>query len=207
MRYGFWLPVFGGWLRNIDDESMPATWPYVRDLAVRAEEIGFDLTLIAELNLNDIKGPEARLARRLVHHRRARSRNQKARAHGRRPAHLPLPRPARQASRQHRPHRQRPPHPQRRLFLVERRGHPLRASPSTSTTIATLAPRSGSTSSPAAGAIRTSPIKASSTPSSKIFSRPSPSPPRVPPFYCRRGVRNCQKSHRRQVRRVPHARR
>ncbi len=59
MRFGFWLPVFGGWLRNIDDESMPATWPYVRDLAVRAEQIGFDLTLIAELNLNDIKGPEA----------------------------------------------------------------------------------------------------------------------------------------------------
>lgn len=59
MRYGFWLPVFGGWLRNIDDESMPATWPYVRDLCLRAEQIGFDLTLIAELNLNDIKGPEA----------------------------------------------------------------------------------------------------------------------------------------------------
>ncbi len=59
MRYGFWLPVFGGWLRNIDDESMPVTWPYVRDLAVRAEQLGFDLTLIAELNLNDIKGPEA----------------------------------------------------------------------------------------------------------------------------------------------------
>jgi hypothetical protein len=32
MRYGFWLPVFGGWLRNIDDEQMPATWDYVRDL-------------------------------------------------------------------------------------------------------------------------------------------------------------------------------
>ena len=29
MRYGFWLPVFGGWLRNIDDEQMPATWDYV----------------------------------------------------------------------------------------------------------------------------------------------------------------------------------
>ncbi len=59
MRYGFWLPVFGGWLRNVEDESMPATWPFVRDLALRAEAIGFDLTLIAELNLNDIKGPEA----------------------------------------------------------------------------------------------------------------------------------------------------
>jgi FMNH2-dependent dimethyl sulfone monooxygenase len=38
---------------------MPATWEYVRDLAIRSERIGFDLTLIAELNLNDIKGPEA----------------------------------------------------------------------------------------------------------------------------------------------------
>ncbi len=58
MRYGFWLPVFGGWLRNVDDEGMAASWEYARDLAVRAEEIGFDLTLIAELNLNDIKGVE-----------------------------------------------------------------------------------------------------------------------------------------------------
>ncbi len=59
MRYGFWLPVFGGWLRNIDDEAMPATWDYVRDLCLQAEDLGYDLTLIAELNLNDIKGPEA----------------------------------------------------------------------------------------------------------------------------------------------------
>ncbi len=59
MRYGFWLPVFGGWLRNIDDEGMPATWDYVRDLCVHAEALGYDLTLIAELHLNDIKGPEA----------------------------------------------------------------------------------------------------------------------------------------------------
>jgi FMNH2-dependent dimethyl sulfone monooxygenase len=59
MRYGFWLPVFGGWLRNIDDEQMPATWDYVRDLTIKAEDLGYDLTLIAELNLNDIKGPAA----------------------------------------------------------------------------------------------------------------------------------------------------
>ena len=56
MRYGFWLPVFGGWLRNIDDEQMAPTWEYTRDLCRRAEQIGYDLTLIAELNLNDIKG-------------------------------------------------------------------------------------------------------------------------------------------------------
>jgi FMNH2-dependent dimethyl sulfone monooxygenase len=59
MRYGYWLPVFGGWLRNVDDERMEASWAYVKQLAVRSEQIGFDLTLIAELNLNDIKGPDA----------------------------------------------------------------------------------------------------------------------------------------------------
>src|SRR6201996_8850848 len=59
MRYGFWLPGVGGWLRNIDDEQMPATWDYVSDLTLRAEALGYDLTLIAELNLNDIKGTDA----------------------------------------------------------------------------------------------------------------------------------------------------
>jgi FMNH2-dependent dimethyl sulfone monooxygenase len=59
MRYGYWLPVFGGWLRNVDDEGMEATWDYVRRLAVNSEEWGFALSLIAELNLNDIKGAQA----------------------------------------------------------------------------------------------------------------------------------------------------
>ena len=59
MRYGYWLPVFGGWLRNVDNEGMAASWDYVKRLAQRSEEIGFDLTLIAELLLNDIKGIQA----------------------------------------------------------------------------------------------------------------------------------------------------
>ncbi|MCC7125043.1 MAG: LLM class flavin-dependent oxidoreductase [Acidobacteria bacterium] len=59
MRFGYWLPVFGGWLRNVDDEGMAPTWDYVRTLARRSEEWGYDLTLIAELNLNDIKGVRA----------------------------------------------------------------------------------------------------------------------------------------------------
>lgn len=59
MRYGYWMPVFGGWLRNVEDEGMEASWDYVSRLARRSEEIGFDLSLIAELNLNDIKGVEA----------------------------------------------------------------------------------------------------------------------------------------------------
>jgi dimethylsulfone monooxygenase len=59
MRFGYWLPVFGGWLRNVEDEGMDASWEYVSRLVRRSEEIGFDLTLVAELNLNDIKGEDA----------------------------------------------------------------------------------------------------------------------------------------------------
>lgn len=59
MRYGYWMPVFGGWLRNVENEGMEASWEYVKKLAQRSEEIGFDLSLVAELNLNDIKGVDA----------------------------------------------------------------------------------------------------------------------------------------------------
>lgn len=59
MRFGYWMPVFGGWLRNVADEGMGVSWPYIKDLAVASERQGFDLTLIAELNLNDIKGHRA----------------------------------------------------------------------------------------------------------------------------------------------------
>lgn len=59
MRFGYWLPVFGGWLRNVNDEQMETSWSYVKRLAQRSEQIGYDLTLIAELFLNDIKGEEA----------------------------------------------------------------------------------------------------------------------------------------------------
>ncbi|NVO32137.1 LLM class flavin-dependent oxidoreductase [Hymenobacter lapidiphilus] len=59
MKFGYWMPVFGGWLRNVADEQMPTDWTYVKELARRSETLGYDLTLIAELYLNDIKGPEA----------------------------------------------------------------------------------------------------------------------------------------------------
>ncbi len=50
------MPVFGGWLRNVPDEGMDASWAYAKALTQDAERWGYDLTLIAELNLNDIKG-------------------------------------------------------------------------------------------------------------------------------------------------------
>src|SRR2546421_648805 len=48
VRFGFWMPVFGGWLRNVEDEGMPATFAYQRELAQQADRTGWDVTLIAE---------------------------------------------------------------------------------------------------------------------------------------------------------------
>ncbi|WP_162056478.1 LLM class flavin-dependent oxidoreductase [Pontibacter pamirensis] len=59
MEFGYWLPVFGGWLRNIPDEGMDTSWEYVKTLAQRSEDWGYSLSLIAELYLNDIKGQAA----------------------------------------------------------------------------------------------------------------------------------------------------
>src|SRR2546421_1539633 len=59
MRYGYWLPVFGGWLRNVPDEGMDATWAYVRRLAQRSEALGFDRPLFGGLNFTEFKGPTA----------------------------------------------------------------------------------------------------------------------------------------------------
>jgi FMNH2-dependent dimethyl sulfone monooxygenase len=53
------MPIFGGWLRNVEDEHMEATFDYNKRVAQRAEQVGFDISLLAELNLNDIKGAAA----------------------------------------------------------------------------------------------------------------------------------------------------
>lgn len=59
MKFGYWTPVFGSWLRNVDDDSTQGTWAYINDLVLKAEELGYALTLVPELYLNDIKGEKA----------------------------------------------------------------------------------------------------------------------------------------------------
>lgn len=60
MRFGYWTPTSGGWLRNVPeaDEQTPLTFEHLRDIALAAERGGFDLTLVPELNLNDLRGQE-----------------------------------------------------------------------------------------------------------------------------------------------------
>lgn len=59
MNFAYWTPVFGSWLRNVDDDSTQCSWEYIRDLAIKAEKWGYALTLVPELYLNDIKGEKA----------------------------------------------------------------------------------------------------------------------------------------------------
>src|SRR5699024_12028805 len=55
MRFGYWTPVYGGFLRNVEDEGMPATWEYVRKVSTLADRLDFELTLVPELYINDRK--------------------------------------------------------------------------------------------------------------------------------------------------------
>lgn len=56
---GYWTPVYGGFLRNIGDEGMPASWSYIREVSQTADRLGFHTTLVPELYLNDRKGVDA----------------------------------------------------------------------------------------------------------------------------------------------------
>ncbi|GGA55563.1 alkanesulfonate monooxygenase [Pseudoclavibacter endophyticus] len=60
MRFGYWTPTSGGWLRNVaeEDERTPLTFEHLREIALAAERGGFDVTLVPELNLNDLRGQE-----------------------------------------------------------------------------------------------------------------------------------------------------
>ncbi|MGA1837970.1 LLM class flavin-dependent oxidoreductase [Herbiconiux sp. 11R-BC] len=59
MHFGYWTPVYGGFLRNIGDEGMPARWDYIRQVSTLADRLGYHTTLVPELYLNDRKGIDA----------------------------------------------------------------------------------------------------------------------------------------------------
>lgn len=61
MHVGIWLPVYGGWLRTIDQSSAPHI-PTCLAIAQQAEAIGFDFLYASENLLNCIHGPEAGVA-------------------------------------------------------------------------------------------------------------------------------------------------
>ena len=118
MKYGFWMPIFGGWLRNVDDENMPPTFAYAKEVAQKAEQWGYDTTLVAELYLNDIKGPEEDVLEALVDRRCAGCRDRYIGDHDRRAPRLPQPGCLREDGGEHRPHLERSLHAEHRVGVV-----------------------------------------------------------------------------------------
>lgn len=57
MRFGYWTPTMDRWLRNVD-ETFPIDLAAQQRIARAAERVGFDITLILELNLSDIGGAD-----------------------------------------------------------------------------------------------------------------------------------------------------
>lgn len=57
MRFGYWTAITDSWLRNVDD-TFAFDLAAQRQIAQDAERVGFDITLVPELNLSDIKGNE-----------------------------------------------------------------------------------------------------------------------------------------------------
>ena len=59
MKFGYWTPVFFFFFRNVDDDTTACSWEYIKNLTLNAENLGYSLTLVPELYLNDIKGQKA----------------------------------------------------------------------------------------------------------------------------------------------------
>ncbi|MBB3974235.1 LLM class flavin-dependent oxidoreductase [Hansschlegelia beijingensis] len=57
MRFGVWLPVYGGWLRTVDQPSAPDVASCLA-IAQQAEALGFDFLYASENLLNCIHGPQ-----------------------------------------------------------------------------------------------------------------------------------------------------
>ncbi|MBD3624018.1 MAG: LLM class flavin-dependent oxidoreductase, partial [Rhodobacteraceae bacterium] len=60
MRFGIWLPVYGGWLRSRDTDPGIDVAACIRT-ATLAEAAGYDFLYASENLLNPIHGPEARV--------------------------------------------------------------------------------------------------------------------------------------------------
>jgi FMNH2-dependent dimethyl sulfone monooxygenase len=61
MKFGIWLPVYGGWLRTIDQPTAPDVASCLA-IAQQAEALGFDFLYASENLLNCIHGPSEGVA-------------------------------------------------------------------------------------------------------------------------------------------------
>jgi len=60
VKLGIFLPIYGGWLRGIEEVEEVPTYSYLKRVASRAEEIGVDSIWVPDHLLNPIKGERCR---------------------------------------------------------------------------------------------------------------------------------------------------
>ena len=58
VKFGIWLPIYGGWLIGAPIEEPEISYRYVKKVAREAEEIGYDSLWIADHLLNPRKGEQ-----------------------------------------------------------------------------------------------------------------------------------------------------
>lgn len=56
LKLGLWLPTYGGWLRQMEEEERLPTYDYAKEVALRAEKAGLHSLWIPDHLLNPIKG-------------------------------------------------------------------------------------------------------------------------------------------------------
>ncbi len=58
IRFGVWLPVYGGWLIDAPIEEPEISYSYIEKVAREAEDMGFDSVWVADHMLNPRKGEQ-----------------------------------------------------------------------------------------------------------------------------------------------------
>lgn len=58
IKFGIWLPIYGGWLIGASPEEPEISYSYVKKVAQEAEKIGYDSLWVADHLLNPRKGEQ-----------------------------------------------------------------------------------------------------------------------------------------------------
>lgn len=59
-KLGVYIPVYGGWLRGVDEDERAPSFNYAAETAVKAEEMGIHSIWVPDHMLNPIKGERAK---------------------------------------------------------------------------------------------------------------------------------------------------
>lgn len=59
VKLGLWLPTYGGWFPQVEEEERLPTYDYAKEVALTAEKAGIDSLWIPDHLLNPLKGEDS----------------------------------------------------------------------------------------------------------------------------------------------------